>query len=138
MTVGDANVSDARTMPAVLDKARSHLPWLRLRYLPADRGYDSTENHRVVLGHGITPVIHVRELSGGSRRHGGVYSTMGSPTCLWMVTMYYILTGPETGHHLFRCPAGGCKLKRKSTHGWKHCDQRFGKTLMRACGWLVS
>ena len=27
-----------------------------------------------------------------------------------------------TGHHLFRCPAKGCRLKEEGSKGWRHCD----------------
>ena len=36
--------------------------------------------------------------------------------------MEYVRTDPETGHHLFRCPAGGCPLKAKNSGAVLYCD----------------
>ena len=44
----------------------------------------------------------------GGKRHDGIYTTDGVPTCLGQVEMEYIRTDPDIGHHLYRCPAGGC------------------------------
>ena len=36
--------------------------------------------------------------------------------------MEYVRTDPETGHHLFRCPTGGCHLKAKNSGAVLYCD----------------
>ena len=87
--------------------------------------------HTLSINCSQTPIIHYRNNhpphplkcdSPGATLHGGVYSTMGSPTCQGMATMDYVCTDPASGKHLFRCPAKGCELKKKGSKGWKHCD----------------
>ena len=42
-------------------------------------------------------------------------------TCLGGIPMEYAKTDPATGHHLYRCQAGGCHLKGKR-QGVLYCD----------------
>ena len=65
---------------------------------------------------GSIPVIHKRQPSGG-KRHDGIHTTDGVPTCLGQVEMEYICTDPDTGHHLYRCPAGG-RARRQTVLGY--------------------
>ena len=52
----------------------------------------------------------------------GIYAENGAPTCMGLQAMEYVRTDPETGHHLFRCPAEGCPLKAKSSGAVLYCD----------------
>ena len=36
--------------------------------------------------------------------------------------MEYVLTDPESGRHLYRCPAKGCRLKARSSGAVRYCD----------------
>lgn len=116
-----ANENDQKHLAPLLKKAGKTLPWLKPRYLLADKGYDSLNNHKAVVSRGIVPVIHIRKEHRSKGLHKGVYSDKGSPTCLGMTAMDYIRTDRETGHHLFRCPADGCHLKDKPS-GSTRCD----------------
>ena len=114
-----ANRNDSPMLKPVLNRAAEGLPWLEPDYLIADRGYDSANNHRTVAGREIVPIIHIRT----NQEEAPVYDNVaGSPNCLGNVPMEYVRTDPETGHHLFRCPAEGCRLKEEGSKGWRHCD----------------
>ena len=65
---------------------------------------------------GGVPVIHKRRPPGG-KRHDGIYTTNGVPTCLGQVEMEYICNNLDTGHHLYRCPVGGC-ARRQAVLGY--------------------
>ena len=116
-----ANESDQKHLRPLLEKSDQALPWLKPRYLLADRGYDSMDSHKDAIKRKMIPVIRIRKDSGEEGLHKGIYTTMGSPTCLGMEEMDYIRTDRETGQHLFRCPPEGCHLKDKLA-GWRHCD----------------
>ena len=118
MTPG--NTGDTRLLPEVVRKVQQAYEWLRPNYLLADRGYDSTRNHRFLMDRKITPVIHMKKPS-HEKRNQGIYDDDGSPTCVGLVSMEYVRTDPETGRHLFRCPAGGCELREQGTKGTRHC-----------------
>ena len=114
-----ANKNDAPMLTPVLDRATGGLPWLKPQYLVADRGYDSAKNHNATVERGIVPIIHIRV----NQENAPVYNNVaGAPKCLGNVPMEYVRTDPETGHHLFRCPTKGCRLKEEGSKGWRHCD----------------
>ena len=117
-----AYAGDSTQLPIVVQKALDTHPWLRPKYLLADRGYDSQVNHRFLLKRGITPVIHIRKPTAKDGLHDGIYTALGEPTCMGKVPMDYIRTDPETGYHLFRCRAEGCPLKTKGSKAIIHCD----------------
>ena len=110
-SVTPGNANDSPELPKVVRKARDQYPWLKPRYLLADRGYDAQSNHKFLTGIGVTPVIHVRKPTAADGLHDGVYNAEGRPVCLGSVPMDYVETDPATGHHLYRCPAAGCALK---------------------------
>ena len=105
-TITPGNTNDSPILKPLLEKADDTLPWLRFRYLLADRGYDAIENHREVIQRKAIPVIHIRKSNSTDGLHNGIYTTMGSPTCLGMEEMEYVRTDRKTGRHLFRCRAG--------------------------------
>ena len=90
--------------------------------LLADRGYDSLTNHKSLFGLGIIPVIHIRKPTAKDGLYDGIYTESGEPTCMGGEAMEYVRTDPETGAHLFRCPAEGCLLKTGGTKATTHCD----------------
>ena len=114
-----ANVGDTKILPVLVREMKRHFPDINPRYLIADRGYDSLENHEVALSYGITPIIYIRKPSSGTL-HGGIYTTKGSPTCIGGKEMEYVRTDSKSGKHLYRCPEGGCdRLGR--IRGWSTC-----------------
>ena len=72
-------------------------------------GYDSMANHQYVLESGSIPIIAIRDMPEGELREG-IYTNDGTPTCIGMVPMEYVVSDPEKGHH-YRCRAEGCHLK---------------------------
>ena len=119
--VTPANQSDSTMLPTVVSEARTVLPWLRPRYLLADRGYDSEANHKALVRQRIIPIIHIRKPT-RTELHHGIYTTLGEPTCIGKVGMDYQGTDPKTGSHLFRCPPDGCHLKDSKAGATRHCD----------------
>ena len=113
------NESDSRWLPEVVREVCGRQPWLKPKYLIADRGYDSNENHQFVYQQGINSIIHIRV----STEKKPLYdNTTGAPTCLGGKPMEYVGTDPDNGSHLFRCPAGGCELKQRGTKAVLHCQ----------------
>ena len=119
-----ANFADTDTLPDILVGALDKFPWLKPKYLIADRGYDSLPNHKDVLEAGVVPIIHVRMPTARDGLYDGLYDSDGRLTCMGSV-MEYVRTDPESGFHLFRCPAEGCELKKRDIgRGGSilHCD----------------
>ena len=115
-----ANTSENIQLPPIVREAQETHEWLKPDYLIADRGYDSTANHKFLVKRGITPIIHIRRTPQNGGLHDGIYTTEGSPTCLGGKEMAYVRTDRETGKHLYRCPAGGCDRYDKSV--FNRCD----------------
>ena len=107
-----ANASESPLLPDVVRKAQAAHKDFKPRFLLADRGYDSDNNFRFLYKRKITPVIHIRKPI-HQELHRGIYTPRGSPTCQGGKEMQYISTAPDSGHHLFRCPTGGCPLQSK-------------------------
>ena len=93
---------------------------LDTRVVIADRGYDSIRNNEFLHRTGIAPVIHIRRLPNNALVDG-IYTMNGVPTCMGGKPMDYVRTDPKTGHHLYRCPAGGCDRKGR-IKGYSTCD----------------
>ena len=104
-TITPANESDSTELPAALRKTLAAYPWLEPGCLLADRGYDSLANHQFLVGLDIIPVIHIRKPTAKDELYDGIYTAEGIPTCMGQQPMDYVRTDPETGAHLFRCPA---------------------------------
>ena len=112
-----ANVNDTRLLPDLVRKAQTTHDWLKPRFLVADRGYDSDRNFAFLLNRKIVPVIHIRKPGGKQELHRDIYTAKGSPTCQGGREMAYLKTDTGSGHHLFRCPEGGCSLRsRRGVH----------------------
>ena len=122
MVLTPGNESDMTMLSAVYEKAQDSFEWFKPKHLMADRGYDSTANHKHLINQKTTPVIHIRKPTAKDGMHDGIYTAKGEPTCLGMKPMEYVTTDPETGHHLYRCPLEGCHLKTEGTKATTHCD----------------
>ena len=121
-TVHPANQNDSPELPRLVEKAQAAFGWLRPSHLLADRGYDSQTNHKFLVGKGIAPIIHVRKPTADDGLYDGLYDKNGFPVCGDGKTpMDYIRTA-SNGHHLFRCPPGGCALKARSNGAMRYCD----------------
>ena len=112
-TITPAKDNDHESFPDALALLKQTRPSLKPDYLLADKGYDSLAIHQKVVNAGITPVIDIREPTADDGLYDGIYNPDGRPLCLGNVEMDYQGTDPETGQHLFRCPAGGCHLLGK-------------------------
>ena len=121
-TVTPANESDSPILPELVQKVLDDYSWAKPKCLLADRGYDSEANHRDLFDRNIIPVIHIRKPTASDGLYDGIYDAGGRPVCLGNVPMDYVRTDPDTGHHLFRCPVGGCPLKQSGTKAITHCD----------------
>ena len=117
-----ANESETLQLPALVAKAQQTYRWFRPEYLLADKGYDSQANHQYLLDENIIPIIDIRKSSAADGKHDGVYSQEGIPMCDEETKMVYVLTDPETGKHLYRCPAEGCVLQSRSSGAVRYCD----------------
>ena len=128
MVVTTAKRNDSRFLLPLLAELASRHPWFSLTagvVVIADRGYDSRRNNEFVHRNGGVPVIHKRRLPGG-RLHDGIYTADGVPTCLGGREMAYVRTDPDTGHHLYRCPEGGC-ARRDTVRAVSACDDESGE-----------
>ena len=121
-TITPANENDSTHLAAALRKTLAAHPWMEPGCLLADRGYDSLANHQFLVGLGIIPVIHIRKPTAHDGLYDGIYTAEGKPTCMGQQPMEYVRTDPETGAHLFRCQAGGCRLKMEGAKAVLHCD----------------
>ena len=121
-TVLPANEPETTQLPVLVTKAQQTYDWFSPKFLVADRGYDGQPNHLYLISQGITPIIHVKKSKAEDGLHDGIYTTKGIPTCDSRTAMEYVKTDPDTGKHLYRCPAEGCILKRRSSGAVRYCD----------------
>lgn len=110
-TLTPGNESDSTQLPPVVRKARAEHPWLKPKYLLADRGYDGQPNHRFLVDNKVVPIIHIRKPTAEDGLRDGVYDFDGRPVCLGQKPMEYVRTDSTSGHHLYRCPSEGCHLE---------------------------
>ena len=123
MVVTTAKSNDSPFLPSLLAELETSHSWFSLAagvVVIADRGYDSKDNNEFVHRNGGVPVIHKRRLPEG-KLHDDIYTAEGAPTCLGGREMAYVRTDPDAGHHLYRCPAGGC-ARRDTAHAVSACD----------------
>ena len=113
-----ASRNDSPELPVLLDQARREHSWFKPKFVMADRGYDSTANHRAVLARGAVPIIAIRNPTNGEKFHEGIYSNEGAPACMGMKPMEYVRSDPDKGH-LYRCSLEGCHLKERK--GVRYC-----------------
>ncbi len=118
--VTTAKRNDSPYLPRLADKARAQLPWLDMKALMADRGYDAFSNHQYLVDKAILPVILMKRAPNTKNGLiGGIYTAEGVPTCVGQVPMQFIRTDPEKGH-LYRCR--GCHLADSTKGMTTHCQ----------------
>ena len=111
-----ANENETTHFAEDLDATLEGHPWLKPKFVLADKGYDSLPNFQHTVKQGIIPIIAVRrpqkDQESGKRRFNGTYDEHGRPVCVGSQSMEYLGTDQEGKHH-FRCPSEGCWLKDK-------------------------
>ena len=103
--------NDTRYLMPLMDKSVEQHE-LDTKVVIAYRGYDSARNNEFLHHKGIAPAIHIRRLPKNAL-FDGIYTMEGVPTCMGGKEMEYVWTGPKTGRHMYRCPAGGCERKER-------------------------
>ena len=131
-----ANENETTHFAEDLDAALERHPWLKPKFVLADKGYDSLPNFQHTVKQGIIPIIAVRrpqkDKETGKRRFDGTYDEDGRPVCVGGQSMEYLGTDQKGNHH-FGCPSEGCWLKDKVD--WScycnsgHSEQPEGKLL---------
>ena len=137
-----ANVNENPEFPGDMDATLERHPWLRAKYVMADKGYDRLKNFKHAVKRGTIPVIAVRrpqeDDETGKRLYDGTYTKDGRPVCLGRRAMSWLGMDPDGAHH-FRCPPEGCRLKDKvdwSSHcNSEHSEKPEGR-LLRIMGIL--
>ena len=116
MVLRPANEPETTHFAEDLRATQERHPWLKPKFMLADKGYDSLPNFKHTAGQGIIPIIAVRrpvkEKKTGRRLFDGTYTKDGRPLCLGGKPMSWLGRDPDGAHH-FRCPPGGCPLKNK-------------------------
>ena len=111
-----ANENETSHFAQDLDDTLEHHPWLKPRFLLADKGYDSLPNFQHTVKQGIIPIIAVRrpqkDKKTGHRLFDSTYDEDGRPLCMGRQSMEYLGTDLKGNHH-FRCSSEGCWLKDK-------------------------
>ncbi len=129
INVRPARRNEGPRLRADLDAALKLHPWLKPRYLTADKGYHAGYNFQHITDLGITPVIAVprpqKDKKTGKRLYGGLYDEKGLPVCFGGQSMDFLETSPD-GKHRFRCPDGGCHLKGR-TDWSRYCDFEYAE-----------
>ena len=121
-TLMPANTGESPQLLPLTEKTLKTYNWLKPKYLVADRGYDAISNHRFLVDKGVVPIIHLRKAA-NTPLHHGIYTETGAPTCLGGKEMVYVLTDPDSGKHLYRCPSNGCDKFRSGKHNiFVRCD----------------
>ena len=121
--VTPANVSDMHELSKLTEKAQRTHSWFKPKHLMADKGYDSQANHQYLFKNGIIPMILIRKPTARDGLYDGIYNKNGALVCDDGKTpMEFIGTNPKNGHHLFRCPPAGCRMKSKSSGAMIYCN----------------
>ena len=111
-----ANENETSHFAQDLDDTLERHPWLKPRFLLADKGYDSLPNFQHTVKQGIIPIVAVRrpqkDKKTGHRLFDSTYDEDGRPLCMGRQSMEYLGTDPKGNHH-FRCSSEGCWLKDK-------------------------
>ena len=111
-----ANENETSHFAQDLDDTLERHPWLKPKFVLADKGYDSLPNFQHTVKQGIIPIIAVRrpqkDKETGHRRFDNTYDEDGRPVCAGEQSMEYLGTDQKGNHH-FRCPSEGCWLKDK-------------------------
>jgi hypothetical protein len=104
-----ANTNECRRLPVVLKDMKSRHPWLGVKHVIADKGYDSRSNCRFVLHElDALPIIPMRLTQENDKPFAGeiCYCTEnGTPLCDCGDKMIY--AGRDGKYLKFRCPRHG-------------------------------
>ena len=140
ITLRPANENEISHFAQDLDDTLERHPWIKPKFLLADKGYDSLPNFLHTVKGGMIPTIAVRrpqkDKETGQRLFDGTHDEDGRPVCVGGQSMEYLGTDQKGNHH-FRCPSEGCWLKDKVD--WSrycnsgHSEQPEGK-LLRVIG----
>ena len=103
---------DSPELPPLLDRTQQAYPWLEMKYVMADRGYDARSNYADVEERGGAMICPMRKKPNTDDQLHGVFTKDGTPTCMGMALMQYVRTDSEKGH-LYRCPQAGCHLQTR-------------------------
>jgi hypothetical protein len=119
--ITDTKAGDGETLPVVLEQAEANLPADRIDTLAYDKAADNENEHELLSGKGITPLIQMRELwktepermlPGHDGSSNVVYDEEGTIYCYDKVSdppvrhkMAYIGHEPERKTLKYRCPA---------------------------------
>ena len=107
-----AKRNDSPELPPLLDRTQDAYPWLKMKYVMADRGYDARSNYADVEERGGAMICPMRKKPNTDDQLHGVFTKDGTPTCMGMALMQYVRTDSEKGH-LYRCPQAGCHLQTR-------------------------
>ncbi len=131
-----ANENETSHFAQDLDDTLERHPWLKPKFVLADKGYDSLPNFQHTVKQGIIPIIAVRrpqkDTKTGHRLFDSTYDEDGRPLCIGRQPMEHLGTDPKGNHH-FRCSSEDCWLKEKID--WSrycnsvHSEQPEGKVL---------
>jgi Transposase DDE domain/Transposase domain (DUF772) len=119
--ITDTKAGDGETLPVVLEQAEANLSADRIKTLAYDKAADNENEHELLSGKGITPLIQMRELwktepermlPGHDGSSNVVYDEDGTIYCYDKVSdppvrhkMAYIGHEPERRTLKYRCPA---------------------------------
>jgi len=101
-----ANTSECRRLPVMLADMNDRHGWLDVKYVMADKGYDSRENCKFVLEKlGGLPIIPMRQSQDKDKPFAGEIchcTELGTPICDCGERMVY--AGRDGKYLKFRCP----------------------------------
>lgn len=119
--VTTAKRNDSPLLPPVMMQAEGLYDWFDPEAAMADRGYDAVSNFQWLFDRGIEPVILKKRTTKKETEWGGIFTQVGTPTCMGQVPMEYLLSDGQ-GRRLYRCPTDGCHLLHSTKGGIRHCD----------------
>lgn len=120
-----ANMNESPRLPIVLGELKKRHPQLSVKYVIADKGYDSGDNCRYVLDElGALPVIKMRLTQERDKLFTGEIcqcTELGTPICDCGEKMLY--AGRDGKYLKFRCP------KHNELRGGPCSDSTYGRVL---------
>lgn len=113
-----ANVSDSPTLPVLLKKIVKEFG--SPKAVMADKGYDSQPNHDAIRKAGAEPIIDIRKDLSPETEASELHTPDGILKCIGGEPMERVTHDPDKGW-LYRCTAGGCRLKDRK--GVRYCHE---------------
>lgn len=113
VTTTTAKVAETAQFAPLLEKAKGIVPYFKPQYVIADKGYDSHENHRLVVeDYSATPII-LLNLRGHAKKFEDLCDEYGTPYCAYGVPMVFWGYDKDQKTLKYRCPLKcgkpGCK-----------------------------